>query len=238
MSEHIKIFPISDSAATIELGNCIDDAVNQKVLSMNAWLARRPFAGLKDIIIAYSSLSVYYEPAAVKKIAHGTDTAFEMVKNRLIEAYEQTPADFMSEPKQIMRVPVCYDDKFGYDMDFVAAEKNLTKEEILRLHCSRLYKIYMVGFLPGFAYMGKIDDQLIVPRKLRPEQVPAGSVGITGNQTAIYPLTCPGGWRIIGRTPLTLFDPGAEVPVALSLGGQVEFYPISEQEFYQINPRQ
>jgi inhibitor of KinA len=235
LNPDIKIFPIGDSAATIELGNCINDEMNQKILSMNEWLLQNPFSGMKDIIIAYSSLSVFYNPCTVKNSNPDFLTAFECVKIKLEETYNNSSNNNIASQKEIIRIPVCYDDKFGYDLDFVAAEKNISKQKVIELHSSITYKIYMVGFLPGFAYMGKLDDQLVVPRKLRPEQVVAGSVGITGSQTAIYPMNCPGGWHIIGRTPIKLFNADAEMPIKLTLDKSVQFYPISIDEFENAN---
>jgi inhibitor of KinA len=235
LTANIKIFPIGDSAATIELGNCITEEVNQKILSMNEWLLQNPFNGLQDIVIAYSSLSVFYDPCTVRKNHPDFLTAFEVVKDKLESMYHQSVEYPATEGNDLIRIPVCYDDQFGYDLDFIAAEKGLSKQEIVQLHCSKTYKVYMVGFLPGFAYMGKIDDQLIVCRKLRPEQVAAGSVGITGSQTAVYPANCPGGWHIIGRTPIKLFDPEAAVPIELEVGAYVNFYPVSVEEFQDIS---
>jgi inhibitor of KinA len=235
LNKEIKIFPIGDSAATVELGNCIDDEINQKILSINEWLSKNPFNGMKDIIIAYSSLSVFYDPCAVKNNYPDYSTAFECVKNKLEEAYSNSSNNNIASQKEIIRIPVCYDDKFGCDLDFVATEKNISKQEVIELHGSVTYKVYMVGFLPGFAYMGKLDEKLIVPRKLRPEQVVAGSVGITGSQTAIYPMNCPGGWHIIGRTPVKLFNADAEIPIKLTLDTNVQFYPISTEEFENTN---
>ncbi len=201
---------------------------------MNEWLLQNPFAGIKDIIIAYSSLSVFYDPCTVKKNYPDFSTAYDAVKDKLNEAAGQASNYNIEQRHEIIDIPVCYDDKFGYDLNFIAEEKQLSKQDIIHLHTSRSYKVYMVGFLPGFAYMGKVDEQLIVSRKLRPQQVISGSVGITGSQTAIYPTTCPGGWHIIGRTPIKLFEPAAEIPIKLTLGAQVNFYPISEEEFNSI----
>ena len=167
MNPDIKIFPIGDSAATIELGNCINDEMNQKILSMNEWLLQNPFSGMKDIIIAYSSLSIFYNPCTVKNNNPDFSTAFEFVKNKLEETYNNSSNNNIASQKEIIRIPVCYDDKFGYDLDFVATEKKISKQQVIELHGSVTYKIYMVGFLPGFAYMGKLDEQLVVPRKLR-----------------------------------------------------------------------
>jgi inhibitor of KinA len=234
MGVEIKIFPIGDSAATIELGNCIEDDVNQKIVAMNEWLSINPFIGLKDIIIAYSSLSVLYDPCTVRKNYPKFTSAFACVHYYLGETFSNSANANPQVQREIVRMPVCYDEQFGYDLDFVSSEKKISKPDIVKLHCSKVYHVYMVGFLPGFAYMGKLSEELILSRKMRPEQVSAGSVGITGSQTAIYPMNCPGGWHIIGKTPIRLFDAIVDVPIRLTLGAQVEFFPISMEEFHQI----
>jgi inhibitor of KinA len=235
MGPEIKIFPIGDSAATIELGNCIEDGVNQKIVAMNEWLSLNPFSGLKDIIIAYSSLSVLFDPCTVKKNYPRFSSAFACVHYHLGETFNNSANSSPQMHREIIRMPVCYEEQFGYDLEFIAKEKKISKEDIVRLHCSKVYHVYMVGFLPGFAYMGKLSEELILSRKMRPEQVSAGSVGITGSQTAIYPMNCPGGWHIIGKTPIRLFDAYLPVPILLTLGAQIEFFPISMEEFDHIS---
>jgi len=231
LNTDIKIFSIGDSAATIDLGNCITDELNQKILSMHQWLIENSFAGLKDIIIAYSSISVYYDISIVKKEYAGFSTAFAYVQQKLKEAYLNAPGNNIDDQRQIIEIPVCYDDEFGYDLGYICTEKKLSREEVIYLHHSNIYKVYMVGFLPGFAYMGKIDERLMIGRKLIPVSVAAGSVGITGSQTGIYPVNCPGGWQIIGRTPIKLFAPKAAIPIKLRLGDFVQFFPVPRDEF-------
>ncbi len=141
------------------------------------------------------------------------------------------------EDSHIVRIPVCYDERFGYDLDFISLAKQLAKDEIINLHVSRVYYVYMIGFLPGFSYMAAVDDKLVIARKPNPVPVIAGSVGIAGSQTGIYPLNSPGGWQIIGRTPLKkLFDEHADPPVLLKAGNRVQFYGITRQEFDNWKP--
>jgi inhibitor of KinA len=135
----------------------------------------------------------------------------------------------MSSP--LIRIPVCYDPAFAPDMIRLSAAKKCTPEELIGLHTAATYKVYMLGFLPGFAYMGGTDERIAMPRKPQPVKVMAGSVGIAGRQTGIYPLDSPGGWHIIGRTPLRMFDPAAKKPVLLNTGDRVQFYTISKNEF-------
>ena len=131
----------------------------------------------------------------------------------------------------IMNIPVCYDEEFGVDLQRIVEEKKLSKDEVIRLHCGKQYRVFMLGFLPGFPYMGEVDEKIAMPRKSEPKAVAAGSVAIAGRQTGIYPLASPGGWSVIGRTPLKLFDPEKERPTLLNAGDTVEFYSISKEEF-------
>jgi inhibitor of KinA len=137
--------------------------------------------------------------------------------------------------KKPVPVPICYGGRFGPDLEPVSRTKGISTEELIHLHCSSAYRVYMVGFLPGFAYLGKVDPRLDMPRKAIPVPVPAGSVGIVGGQSGIYPLNSPGGWHILGRTPLKLFDPLGEIPIRLRTGDLVQFLPIGPEEFEELS---
>jgi inhibitor of KinA len=226
----LKIFPLGDSAVTIELGNHISEELNFTVLAMRQWLLANGFEGMTDVIMAYSSLTIYYDPLVVRKHTNPVQPAFEFVKSRLEKAFEMAEIK-RDPPGDIIHIPVCYEEGFGTDLDFLASEKKLAKAEVIRLHTSSVYRVYMLGFLPGFTYMGEVAGPLITPRKHKPVQVTAGSVGIAGSQTGIYPLNSPGGWQIIGRTPIRLFDPFADIPVKLKTGDQVKFHAITKNEF-------
>jgi len=130
-----------------------------------------------------------------------------------------------------MRVPVCYDDDFGFDLQAVCLQRDLGRDELISYHLSRTYRVYMLGFIPGFVYMGEVDPRIASPRKKKPAGVQQGSVGIAGAQTGIYPFESPGGWNIVGRTPLKLFDANADPAVLLQTGDTVEFFQISREEF-------
>ena len=226
-----NIYATGERAALIDLGNTISEDLNNKVLVMYEWLRRRPFAGLKDMVPAYSSLMVLYDPLVVNKHSPGS-TAFEFVKQKLAEAWSATD-DELEVPSKKISIPVCYDPGFGYDLKLVAAAKNMSVEELIQLHCSVEYRVYMLGFLPGFAYMGKVPERLVMPRRSAPRDiVEAGSVGIAGWQTGIYPLNSPGGWQIIGRTPVKLFNAMADPPVIVGAGDTVKFYPITLEEYH------
>ena len=235
LSASYSIFPLGDSAITIDLGNCIDEQLNKRALDIHDWLQGHRLPGIQDILVAYSSVSIYYDPNVVR--AGGLD-GFQGVYHRLQQLMERAMEATGGKldggvPVQghHFRIPVCYEKAYAPDLDWVAEEKGLSPDEVIGLHSSGIYRVYMVGFLPGFPYLGKTDARLEVARKPQPTPVKAGGVGIAGLQTGIYPLNSPGGWRIIGQTPIALFDPNADPPIHLQTGDSVQFYPILESEF-------
>lgn len=230
MNFDYNIFPIGDSAITLDLGNLVNGELNQKAIAIKEWLTNNPFEGLKEIIIAYSSVSIVYDSYIVKEKYQPSSSVFEFIKQKLVQAFESANV-VQQENTGLVSIPVCYDELFGIDLKFISAQKNIPVDKIIELHHSRIYRLYMIGFLPGFSYMAEVDEQIIIPRKTKPVPVIAGSVGIAGNQTGIYPLNCPGGWQIVGRTPMKLFDPFSETPVKFKSGDQIKFYPITKEEF-------
>lgn len=218
-----SIYPLGDSATTLDLGNCIDENLNAWALAIYDWLGSHSLTGIIDRIVAYSSVSVFFDPTVVYD-----RTA---ISEWLLEAWQQTMAAPTRNDGRDIRIPVCYEGEYAPDLEAVARGKGLSTGEVIELHCSPTYRIYMIGFLPGFPYMGKIDHRLEIGRKTRPVPVIAGGVGIAGLQTGIYPLNSPGGWPIIGRTPLRLFDRNANPPILLLVGDRVRFYPVSTAEF-------
>ncbi len=233
MSEY-TIFPIGDSAATIDFGNYIREALNKKVMAMQQWLQLHPFDGLVDIIIAYSSLSIIYDATRVKNLYKPEKTVFDFVKQKLTEAYENS--SIVEKDTIVKRIPVCYDSSFALDITFVAKEKKVLIEDIIRLHTSKVYRVYMIGFQPGFPYMAAVDEKLTIPRKEKPRVlVPSGSVGLAGSQTGIYPVDSPGGWQVIGRTPIKLFNKLKANTLIIKPGDRVQFYEINLKEFARLS---
>jgi inhibitor of KinA len=231
MEQTLSIFPLGDSAITMDLGDRIDEELNSKALAIREWMTAHPVPGIQDIIVAYGSVTVFYDPLEV--MAGGEPMAggpFGFLREMLKQAREQAAPLPAGNGKPIS-VPVCYGGRLGPDLEPVSAIKSISQEEIIELHSSRIYRVYMVGFLPGFAYLGQVDPRLDMPRKAAPVPVMAGSVGIVGSQSGIYPLNSPGGWHIIGRTPVKLFDPLAELPIRLKTGDHVQFFPVSPDEF-------
>ena len=231
-----NIQPLGDSALLIDFGNVIDEKINAHVLTLFHTLQDHAFEGLIEAVPAYSSLAVFYDPYMISKL-HSPDTSvYEFVKQKI----EHTLLQLSNEdpvPGRHFDIPVCYDVRYGPDIRETADQLGLSIHELIELHTERTYSVYMIGFLPGFPYMGEVDEQLIVARKSFPLTVVAGSVGLAGKQTGIYPLDSPGGWQIIGRTPISLFDKKNDDPVLLRAGDQVTFFSISPDEFEDYQGR-
>lgn len=228
-----SIFPLGDSALTIDFGNRIDERINEQVLDLFRFVKKNLLFGMIEVVPAYSSLSIYYDPVKLKKKIARNETAYEYFKTEVEKIINSFSGTEIPQSK-LIKIPVCYDEEYATDLERMAASKGIDKREIIHLHCSQKYRVYMIGFLPGFPYLGTLDEKIAMPRKPQPQMVVAGSVGIAGQQTGIYPLTSPGGWNIIGRTPLKLFDPVKECPTLLNAGDFVEFYSISKNEFLNL----
>ena len=228
-----RIFPLGDSAITVDFGNCIDETVNKEVIKRFNQLQQQPFSGMIEAVPAYSSLTIYYDMLVLKKKVATGFTIFEWVQQQLMERLNQPVEKLVSE-ERLVKIPVCYEKEFAPDIQQLAAKKIISVDEVIQTHLSKAYKVYMLGFLPGFTYMGEVDEKIAIPRKPQPVNIIAGSVGIAGKQTGIYPLASPGGWQIIGRTPLKLFDVKKEEPTLLRVGDAVKFYSISKKEFEEI----
>ena len=228
-----RIFPLGDAAITIDFGNCIDIIINKEVIARFNQLQQHPLHGMIEAVPAYSSLTIHYDVLAIRKMIPAGHTAFELVKQQVEEKLQQPVLETEAE-KRLIKIPVCYEAEFAMDIQQVAAAKKITIDEVINIHISKTYKVYMLGFLPGFTYMGEVDEQIATPRKPQPVNIVAGSVGIAGKQTGIYPLASPGGWQIIGRTPVKLFDAAKEESTLLRAGDTVQFYSITTNDFYEI----
>jgi inhibitor of KinA len=212
-----RILPVGDAALVVEFGDEIHPDIHRRVLALDHALAADPFPGLRETVPTYRSLLVYYDPRQLS-----WDEARRLVANALARSTD-TP---MPDPREV-EIPVVYGGEFGPDIGFVAAHTGLSEEEVVRLHTSVTYTVYMLGFAPGFVYLGGLPEALATPRLPTPRpSVPAGSVGIAGLQTGIYGLSTPGGWRLIGRTPLTMLDLNRQPPTLLQPGDRVRFVRI------------
>jgi inhibitor of KinA len=228
-----SIFPLGDSALTIDFGNIINEDINKKVLRLFQHLKAIATEPILDLVPAYSSITVYYDVAS---FYHPQKTAFESMADALEELFSKT-VEIPEQKNNFLEIPVCYAKKFSIDIDLLSQQNNLSIEEVVELHTSRVYKVYMLGFLPGFTYMGEVDHRLEIARKPEPVKLFPGAVGIAGRQTGIYPLESPGGWQIIGRTPVTIFRKENKNPVLFQPGDEVKFYSITEHEFENYQAR-
>jgi inhibitor of KinA len=229
-----KIFPLGDGALTVEYGSEISVETNNRVLNLARYFDANSFAGFIEIVPAYGSLTVFYDVSDVRKTLTEFPSAFAAVKDFVEKSFENT-SDFQETKSRLIEIPVCFDAEFALDLDFVASENNLSPKQVVEIFLGKRYRVFMLGFLPGFSYMGEVDKKIAVPRKAAPRlRVPAGSVGIAGTQTGIYSLASPGGWQIIGQTPIELFLPNTENPTFLRAGDSVKFYPIEKQDFTEL----
>ena len=215
--------PVGVSGVLAVLGDSISEQTGAQVAALREAIADAHLVGVEETIPAYVSLLVKYDPFL-------TDYAALCDALRALEARLSAAA---VQAGKIVEIPVCYGGAYGEDLPFVAKHAGLSEKEVVALHSAAPYRIYMLGFLPGFPYLGGLDERLHTPRLSTPRtKIPAGSVGIGGKQTGIYPMESPGGWQLIGRTPLTLFAPGEPLPYAA--GDCIRFVPIDETEFARI----
>ncbi|MCX6316009.1 MAG: 5-oxoprolinase subunit PxpB [Bacteroidetes bacterium] len=228
-----KIFPLGDQAITIDFGNRIDDALNDRVMALYEELLREPLPGMVELVPAFCTLTVYYDVVYLRKMVAPGSTAYECMYGQL-ESRAARPHQYQPATGRLIEIPVCYVPSHAPDMEALVQHSGLTREAIIHIHTAQPYRVYMMGFLPGFAYMGPLDERIQMPRKSRPHNIVAGSVGIAGRQTGIYPLASPGGWQIIGRTPMKLFDEKKEEGVLFKAGDRVTFYEITEEKYKEL----
>jgi len=226
MTEPTRYFPFEikacgDSAVGVYFSQEIDPIINQLVHINHRHLQRSAPAGISEYVPTYSSLMVHYDPLTI---------GYQQVVNWL-EINLKTHIDEQAEQRKIIRIPTIYGGKYGPDLDSVAEYHGLTPDEVVKIHTSGVYPVYMMGFTPGYPYLGGLDPAIATPRLKNPRTlVPAGSVGLANTQTGVYSIDSPGGWQIIGWTPLKLFNPQHEQPFLLSPGCAVVFYQIEESE--------
>lgn len=231
----LDIYALSEQALTVSFGNRIDDQLLQQVNRLNQLLGQYPFQGFCTAVPAYTTIAVFYDPVQVMLSAdlHG-DNCFERI-SAYLNSLIKLPLTEVAENVSVIKIPVCYGGDFGPDHLEVAASHHISADKVIELHSNAVYKVHMIGFVPGFAYLGGMPKELAMPRRQTPRSVvPAGSVGIAGEQTGIYPMQTPGGWQLIGRTPLKLFDASRAQPSLLKAGDTVIFVPIDELTFNRL----
>ncbi|MEK7723620.1 MAG: 5-oxoprolinase subunit PxpB [Acidobacteriota bacterium] len=224
-----KIFSLSENALTIDFGNEISVDFNEKVIQLDEIIKKNNFAGFIETVPAYSSLTIFFDLIAVRKSFSQFPNALSAVKNH-IEISLQNLKQSKKNKARLIKIPVDYSAEFAPDLEFVAINANISTKEVIKIHTSQTYRVFMIGFLPAFAYMGEIDERIAAPRKETPRtNIAKGSVGIAGKQTGIYPLESPGGWQIIGKTDLEIFQPKSKEISLLKTGDLVKFYDINQK---------
>jgi KipI family sensor histidine kinase inhibitor len=218
---------MGDRALLVELGNEISSAINKKVRELFVSLDQQGIAGVIDLIPSYRSLLVIYDPLQI---------TMSELEGQIAKTQKGMDPARIPSPKTV-EIPVVYGDDYGPDLEWVAAYHKIAPREVIRLHTQHTYQVYMIGFTSGFPYLGEVPEALSTPRRETPRiHVPKGSVAIAQKQTGIYPVQSPGGWHIIGWTPVTLFDPQAEPPSLLVMGDRVRFQAITAEEMENWQP--
>lgn len=232
-----ELYPLGDSALVVQLGPGIDVETHRRVQIFVKALEERPFAGMIELVPAFASVTVFYDPVRVlqgdlfRSDAVAEGTPYERVCASVEPLLGEWTREVEYQP-QVVEIPVCYGGDFGPDLGLVAEHNGLTPDEVVEIHASGEYLVYMIGFAPGFPYLGGMSERIAAPRRSSPRMaIPAGTVGIAGEQTGVYPIETPGGWQLIGRTPLKLFRPDAKTPSLLAAGNLVRFKPISRDEY-------
>ncbi len=237
MINDFEIKPLGETALIVKFGNEISPQIHYKIKSLSEYLEKYPFVGMVEYVISYTSLAIYYNPFTVKKSfsQYKEQSAVQIVATYIKDCVQKMQQVDESRAN-VVEIPVCYGGKYGPDIEFVAKHNNLSVQEVIDIHTAPQYLVYMIGFCPGFPYLGGMDKRIATPRREVPRiEIPARSIGIAGEQTGGYPISTPGGWQIIGRTPIEMFNPDDEEnPTLLHSGDLVKFYAVSEKEYLAL----
>lgn len=226
----MKFLKAGDSSLVIELGNEISPIINFKLKKITEFLDNANIKGIKDLLPTYRSIIVYYNPLVV---------SFEDIKKNVELNCNFEHENTENIEKEIVEIPVVYGGEYGPDLENIATHNNLTTEEVIKIHTSGEYLVYMLGFTPGFPYLGGMDKKIATPRLKEPRtKIPAGAVGIAGEQTGVYPIESPGGWQLLGRSPLDFFNPNSEKPFLLKAGQYIKFVAITEEEYLKLKGKE
>ena len=219
------VCPVGDTGLLVSFEQRIAQSIGAAAAALNTSVAAAAIPGVVETVPAFASLLIFYDPLV---------TEYDAVADAVQKLAQAPGSDTAAGEGRLVEIPVCYGGTFGPDLPFVAEHAGLTEKEVIELHAGREYRIYMLGFLPGFPYLGGLDERLFTPRLASPRTaIPAGSVGIGGEQTGVYPIASPGGWQLIGRTPLKLFDPAAGA-LPYAAGDRIRFKPITREAFDAI----
>ncbi|MFC3884620.1 5-oxoprolinase subunit PxpB [Bacillus songklensis] len=236
MAATYTLSPLGDQAVIVEFGKNVTEEIQQNIQSFCTYLMDHPIEGMIEFVPAFTNVTIFYDPWKVSE--QGKKQPYETFSKRVSDRLNSL--DFHQNIKRrIVDIPVCYGEDFGPDLEFVAKHNGMAEEDVIRIHSNGKYLVYMIGFAPGFPYLGGMSEKIAAPRKASPRKaIPAGSVGIAGAQTGIYPFETPGGWQLIGRTPLSLFQPDSTPPTLLQTGDIIRFAPISRAEFDRLKEGQ
>lgn len=226
MDRRPKILPLGEYAVVVEFGETISEELNRRAIVLAEKLTANPFPGFIEAVPAYASTAVFYDVLAARRAPGAFQNASDAVSAFLSSAITDLSVTYEAK-RPTFEITAAFDSANGPDLDLVSNESGLTKDTVIEVFTSTTYRVYMIGFLPGFAYMGDVDNRIQMPRKQQPRQlVPKGSIGIAGPQTGIYPLDSPGGWQIIGRTEIACFTPDSATPSLLHPGDIVRFVAV------------
>ncbi|SDM69295.1 inhibitor of KinA [Fictibacillus solisalsi] len=229
MFQNINYLSFGEAGILLEFGSVMDKKVNLQIHKTAKWLNDHPFDGFIETVPAYTTLTVLYNPVI---FIHPNKSAFELAVEQIKKRIELMPEESLTVGRTV-EIPVCYGGDFGPDLEKVGEINGLSPQEVISIHTEETYYVYMLGFAPGFPFLGGMAKKIAAPRLSSPRlSIPKGSVGIAGEQTGIYPIETPGGWQLIGRTPTRLFTPEQDPPVLLQAGDQVKFYEITLDEYH------
>jgi len=225
MYEKIKYLPAGDKALVMEFGNKISKDINAKIRNLVKFADEAKIVGIEEILPTYRSVQIMYDPLKIEY--------YSLIEK--LEMFSSNRVEGQKEEIRIVEIPTLYGGDYGPDINFVAEYNKITTDDVIKIHTGTDYLVYMLGFTPGFTYLGGMSDEIATPRLASPRtKIPAGSVGIAGSQTGMYPSETPGGWQLIGRTPVKLYDPKKEPPVLLGAGDYVRYVSITDKEYSEI----
>jgi len=209
----------------VEFGSTITEEINDRVHALAAWLTAQQVEGIVEMVPTFRSLMICYE---VKKLRFGT-------LKEMVQRFDPSAAGMAGGAARVWQIPCCYEGEYAPDLDSMTELLHLSREEIIAIHSGTDYKIYMLGFLPGFVYLGGMDERIAAPRLTSPRlSIPEGSVAIGGSQTGVYPTASPGGWRLIGSTPVKFYDPERETPILCQAGDYIRFVPVTKAQYEHL----
>ena len=222
---NVRFLLTGDTSLSVEFGDVINEAINHDIRAYKIALEKAGIPGIVETVPTYRSLMVHYDPSVIP---------YAQIRMKLEQLLNEM-GEIEIPPSPVLEIPVLYGGEMGPDLPFVAENAGMSEEEVVKIHSSAEYLIYMLGFTPGFTYLGGMSEKIAAPRLKAPRvKIPAGSVGIAGTQTGVYPIDSPGGWQLIGRTPVKMYDPERETPILPEAGQYIQFFPVTQTEYDAI----